>query len=251
MRAAELLAARPDDGSRLRVDGERALPLGFLAVTGDLARLRSRDPSTRLFVHTADPAGLLRQIGAQHPEAQRVPDGVLLGRGTLASQIEPRHLAPSFVVDADAAEIEALAGTRGRALSLMELRELVSAQIETVQYGGFARASRAARSRRGDCSEHAVLLAALARHVGRPARVVLGYVLFVQGDEAFAGGHAWTQVHDGTRWVDLDATLPAGAEAPLYLVTGELVDEGPGFALALVDAVGLLGALTVEVVSAR
>jgi transglutaminase-like putative cysteine protease len=42
-----------------------------------------------------------------------------------------------------------------------------------------------------------VVLTALARLVGWPARVVLGVVLVPQESTVRAFGHAWTEIHDG------------------------------------------------------
>ncbi|MEA3401508.1 MAG: transglutaminase-like domain-containing protein [Armatimonadota bacterium] len=52
---------------------------------------------------------------------------------------------------------------------------------------------------RGDCTEHAILLAALGRAVGLPTRMVTG-LAYVGGK---FGYHAWTEVYVG-RWVEMD-----------------------------------------------
>ncbi len=76
----------------------------------------------------------------------------------------------------------------------------------------YASAAEVAQSRQGDCSEHAVLTAALCRAVGIPAQVVMGYVYCPQfmDQQDFFGGHAWVQVYIGDRWVGLDATRAPG-----------------------------------------
>lgn len=79
---------------------------------------------------------------------------------------------------------------------------------------GFATASEVARTKQGDCSEHAVLLAAMLRVEGIPSRVVNGLIYTEQFEDqhnVFAY-HMWTQAlldeHGKKVWVDLDATLP-------------------------------------------
>ena len=76
----------------------------------------------------------------------------------------------------------------------------------------FGTASETVRSRRGDCTEHAVLLAASLRAAGIPSRLVSGLVWIPRtgaSDGAFLW-HMWAQgVVDG-RWIDLDPTLGAG-----------------------------------------
>lgn len=73
-----------------------------------------------------------------------------------------------------------------------------------------ASASEVARQRRGDCTEHAVLLAALLKADGTPARVASGliYARRFAGQRDVFGYHMWTQAWLDGRWVDLDPTLP-------------------------------------------
>jgi hypothetical protein len=90
----------------------------------------------------------------------------------------------------------------------------------------------------GDCNEHAVLLAALARAAGLPARAVAG-VVYIDGAFYY---HAWNEVWLGS-WVSADAALgqfPADA-THIKLVTG-----GPEDHLTMV---GVMGRLTIEVLS--
>jgi transglutaminase-like putative cysteine protease len=53
----------------------------------------------------------------------------------------------------------------------------------------------------GDCSEHAVLLAALAKAAGIPVRIVVGLV-YVNGSYGY---HEWNELFVG-RWVQMDAS---------------------------------------------
>jgi hypothetical protein len=71
-----------------------------------------------------------------------------------------------------------------------------------------ATASEVARNREGDCTEHAVYLAALARARKIPARVAVGLVYMPQS-QTF-GGHMWTELYVAGRWIGLDGTLAKG-----------------------------------------
>jgi transglutaminase-like putative cysteine protease len=71
-----------------------------------------------------------------------------------------------------------------------------------------ATASEVARNPEGDCTEHAVYLAALARARKIPARVVVGLVYMPQS-QTF-GCHMWTEVYIAGRWISLDGTLAKG-----------------------------------------
>ncbi|MBN2718868.1 MAG: transglutaminase domain-containing protein [Deltaproteobacteria bacterium] len=75
---------------------------------------------------------------------------------------------------------------------------------------GYASALEVLKSRQGDCTEFALLTAALCRAVGIPARVVFGVVYVAadfEGHSHFFGGHAWTQVYIKDGWYSLDAAL--------------------------------------------
>jgi hypothetical protein len=80
---------------------------------------------------------------------------------------------------------------------------------------GYASAAEVVESRQGDCSEFAVLTAALCRAAGIPAQVVVGvaYVKEFGGLQGF-GGHAWVQAYvgadergQGGKWIGLDAAF--------------------------------------------
>lgn len=85
---------------------------------------------------------------------------------------------------------------------------------------GFASAQETAKSREGDCTEHAVLCAALGRAVGLPTRCVLGFGYIPPGleepavsdavaaDTGIFGFHMWAEAWVGPdKWVPMDAAL--------------------------------------------
>jgi len=109
-------------------------------------------------------------------------------------------------------------------------------------------ASRVAAHKEGDCSEHAVLLAALGRSFGYATRVVLGAVLLAEGDEVGAFGHAWVEYFEpkANAWQVADAAMPADAK-PRYVPLSVLVDEGPAFTRRVMDDIGVLALAAIRV----
>jgi len=114
-----------------------------------------------------------------------------------------------------------------------------------------ATATEVAASHSGDCTEHAVLLAALLRADGIPARVVTGliYVDSFVGQRDLFGYHMWTQGLIDDRWVDLDATLSGDQPfdaAHIAFTVSALADEASAMRdmAAIVPA---MGSLQVEV----
>jgi hypothetical protein len=93
---------------------------------------------------------------------------------------------------------------------------------------GFATASETAQSHEGDCTEHAVLLAALGRIRHLPARVVAGLVYLPEydGRRDILGFHMWTQFYFNNQWVDFDSAITDGAQPywRLGLVATDLND---------------------------
>lgn len=113
---------------------------------------------------------------------------------------------------------------------------------------GFATASEVARSRRGDCTEHAVLLAALLRAAGIPSRAVTGLVYLDRfaGAEQVFGYHMWVQALVDGRWLDLDPTLSWGFDAT-HIALGVSDLAGPDGGAALDRMLPLVGKLRIEV----
>ncbi len=102
---------------------------------------------------------------------------------------------------------------------------------------GYASAVEVAASRQGDCSEHAVLAAALCRAVGIPAQVVTGvaYVESFGGRKGVFGPHAWNRVLIGGKWVGFDAALNGYDAGHIMLTTG---DGNPDEFFGIISTVG-------------
>jgi transglutaminase-like putative cysteine protease len=169
---------------------------------------------------------------------------------------DPMYLESSAMVNAKDPEIgrlaaQALEGAGDDPADRAEaLRRAVGDLI--VQKGldtAFATASETARTRRGDCSEHAVLLCAMLRAAGIPARVAIGliYADSFMGHEDIFGWHMWTQAIINGRWVDLDATLSRRFHAGHVLAATSALHQG-GLDAELASTLMLIGNLRIEVV---
>jgi len=113
----------------------------------------------------------------------------------------------------------------------------------------FASASETINTREGDCSEHGVLLCAMLRAQGIPARVATGlvYADAFDGHDSIFGWHMWTQALIDGKWVDFDATLPVRYNAAHVLTaTSSLADGVSGTDMASI--IPMLGNLDIEVV---
>lgn len=173
---------------------------------------------------------------------------------------DPAYLAASSAMNTQDEEIRSLSAKAVRGATTptekaAAVRRFVRDHIREKNLGsGFATASEVARSRSGDCTEHAVLAAALLRSAGVPARVASGLVYADQfsGEREVFAYHMWAQAfieQDGKgTWIDVDATLP---ESPSFdathiaLVTSSL-KEGE-FERSMVNIAKVLGVLKVKV----
>jgi hypothetical protein len=114
---------------------------------------------------------------------------------------------------------------------------------------GLATASEVAEKLEGDCTEHAVLLAAMLRARKIPSRVAVGLV-YSQQHQAFAG-HMWTEAYLDGVWTPLDATLGKGGTGPAHIKVADsaLDEDAPTPISAFLPMLHLLGQLKLEVVS--
>lgn len=115
---------------------------------------------------------------------------------------------------------------------------------------GLVKASQVCADLKGDCRQHAMLLAALCRAAGIPARTAQGLVYV--NDRTLGpllGFHMWTEVWVKGQWVSLDATLGKGSVGPAHLKIGESSwKDGEGLA-PLMSLLPVMGRLKIEVVS--
>jgi hypothetical protein len=148
-------------------------------------------------------------------------------------------LDESFVVDYRDAAVVALNAAFAKAYGQNNLHEkliqFVADTLEGSSLRGWDVASRVAHNKDGDCTEHAVLLVALARANGIPARIAIG--LAITGDNSRFGayGHAWAELKINGRWIVADAAM-FDANVPVHYVPfGVLDDEGPGYSIAIMQ----------------
>jgi hypothetical protein len=110
----------------------------------------------------------------------------------------------------------------------------------------FASALEVAEKLEGDCTEHGVLLAALARAAGIPARAVSGLVWY--GDSFV--GHLWTEVYID-RWIPLDGTRGRGEVGPDHIAIAASALSGGSAADLFLDMVQVIGNLKIEVLEEK
>ncbi|MFK7790219.1 MAG: transglutaminase family protein [Phycisphaeraceae bacterium] len=176
---------------------------------------------------------------------KRAAQGDLPGKEYLASTTVLNHKDPKVAALADeafkTAPPPARAPTiRGAISDANHVRQFVRDYIDAKDLSvGFATASEVARTKQGDCTEHACLLAAVLRGGQMPSRTVTGLVYADQfaGHQGIFGFHMWTQVwianpRGGGFWYDLDAAMPgdiAGFDATHIALSTSAMSDGENF----------------------
>jgi len=92
-----------------------------------------------------------------------------------------------------------------------------------IDFNGYLTSREAFDARKGDCTEHALLLAAAAKARHIPVRVVAGIAYasrFLEQKRVFAP-HMWVQAWDGSRWTSYDAGLGAFDSTHIVLTIGD------------------------------
>lgn len=109
---------------------------------------------------------------------------------------------------------------------------------------GYASAAEVAASQQGDCSEHAVLVAAMCRAIGIPARVVTGLVYAKEfaGRKNVFGCHAWSEAYVGDKWIGLDATRAPNGFGPGHIALA----AGDGDSADLLGLASTLGRFKID-----
>ncbi len=132
-------------------------------------------------------------------------------------------------LQSDAPEITALAAqaTAGASDPLARMQRIegfVRGFIRSKNLGvGYASALEVARHPEGDCTEHALLVAALGRASGIATRIVNGLAYapgFAGGGDVFVP-HAWAQAWVDGRWQGFDAALAGFDAGHIALATGD------------------------------
>ncbi len=230
-----------------------AAPLDLVAATGIPLDGTIRDPraARRLTLRVRGKAA--PAIPSDPPRQQRDGDLLAIAReawpvdagrlGDVPADLDTATRTASPFIESDDAAIrqaarDAVDGATDARTAAERLVGWVHDELDQAPSITVPSAREVLASRRGDCNEHAVLLAALARAAGIPARIIAGAVYANDGFYY----HAWNELWLGA-WVSADAIfdqLPADA-THVKLIEGGLEQQ-----MALMGIIGQLAFAVVE-----
>lgn len=145
---------------------------------------------------------------------------------------------------------EAASGDTDSRRVALGLERYVKSNVRTKNFTqALATAADVAQTREGDCTEHAVLLAALARANGIPARVAIGLV-YVPSLQGF-GYHMWNEVYVEGDWLALDATLGQGGIGAAHIKLAHSSLAGGDAFTAFLPVAQVLGRLKIKVLEVQ
>jgi hypothetical protein len=110
----------------------------------------------------------------------------------------------------------------------------------------FASASEVFEKREGDCTEHAVLMSALAKIAGIPTKLITG-VVYVESPGPSFGYHEWVEVFIGGTWVAMDPTFGQSLADVTHIKFAEGTSDPEGLRRAGLVAANSISDLTLTV----
>jgi len=243
--------------SLLPVTGQIPMPI---PETGLRLRLTSSSPSPYSIASTdfqtvefQDSDGIM--LICRPPKWEK-PGLLLPGESRIQVAAQAEYLVSGRWIDHADPAVQRLSNAAGaRSGSTAERCRKLSAFVHRrLQFSAFTTqlqpASRVAAKLQGDCTEHTVLLCALLRDRGIPARAASGFA-YVPQLTAFAP-HLWTEALVDGVWMPLDSTIPQEAPMPLLLKAADssLNDDLSGSVSLFAPLLPLCGHVSITVLNA-
>jgi transglutaminase-like putative cysteine protease len=152
-------------------------------------------------------------------------------------------LAPSALIQSDHPLIfkqlwQIISETDTPLVRVQKITEWIFQNIEKRPVLSVPNALETLENRVGDCNEHAVLFAALARAAGIPVRIESGLV-HLRGRFYY---HAWNSVFLG-KWITVDSLMN---QIPADLTHISLVQGNPESQMEILGAIGNIGISILE-----
>lgn len=178
------------------------------------------------------------------------------GPSAAAEQPGPESLANSyFIASADAKVKEHARNAVGGEIDPMQkalrIERWVNQRMTPKPYEALATADHVARHLEGDCTEYAMLMAAMCRAEGVPARTAIGLVYGENSGAPVFAFHMWTEVWVRGQWYPFDATLGRGSIGAAHLKITDQSWQDERSMAPLLPVLRVLGRLQIEILGAQ
>lgn len=236
----------------------------IVKVTHKIARPETRrDIRYRVSLKEDDPASILPNDRRQSLSAGTTKNSSILVVKTARpsdgeagpEQVDAQFLRANALVSSEDPTVkqhaaQATAGAVDSWDKAVKITKWVAENLKEKNFEtAFAPASEVARTLAGDCTEHGVLVAAMCRAVGVPARVVVGLV-YSDSLGGF-GFHMWNEVYVNRRWVAVDAAFNQTEVDAVHIKLADTSLDGVSPYEAFLPVVRVLGKMTLEPIELR
>ncbi len=219
--------------------------------TAAVYRITVRDETDPLGIFARDERQQIRKTQGKTIELQVRGNSQKKGSD---KQPSPEYTQSSyFITSADtivrSLAQKAAAGETDAWKKALRIEKWVHLNMRVTADEALSPADHVARTLRGDCTEFAMLTAAMCRAEGIPSRTAVGLIYAdLQSGPIFAF-HMWTEVWVHGQWHSLDATLGKGHVGATHLKIGDqswhdVYDQAP-----LLPVFRVLGRLAIDVVA--
>lgn len=170
------------------------------------------------------------------------------------TSVGEEYLKSSYFINCDDAKVKQLAHKAvGRETDpwklALRIERWVHDNMENKNFKvAFATSDHVARTLEGDCTEHAVLAAAMCRVVGVPSRTALGLVYVSDRNKGpVMGFHMWAEVFVHGQWLGIDGTLGRGYVGATHLKIADHSWYETQTLTPLIPVVRVIDKLSIEV----
>ncbi len=244
--------------------GELDIAVGSLIRVDPIAKgHRSRKVVYHITTPGEDPAEFL--VADKTQSVKRISDEAIeltvappaLPEDAKVVETKPEFLESSaFLQCTDNRVIEHAEKAAGEETNPVEIARRMEKYVSTTLTNknfstAMASAAEVAKNLEGDCTEHAVLLAAMLRAKNIPSRIAVGLV-YIERSHDF-GGHMWSEAWLDGKWVPLDATLGRGGigGAHIKMANSSFSDDGPAPVLSFLPMMKVLGKMKIKVIESE
>jgi hypothetical protein len=177
-------------------------------------------------------------------------------KGMPAAKVGEEFTQSSYFITSDDVKVKELArkavgqeSDPWRKALLIE--KWVNANMHSTNDESLSPASRVARTLQGDCTEYAMLMAAMCRAEGVPSKTAIGLIYADSKSGPVMGFHMWTEVWVQNQWVPLDATLGLGYVGAMHLKVTDHSWHDTRSQTPLLSLIRVMGKLQIDVLEAR
>lgn len=132
-----------------------------------------------------------------------------------------------------------------------QIERWVHDHMRYTNYEAMATADHVARTLEGDCTEYAMLTAAMCRAEGVPSRTAIGLVYAEEKGVPFFAFHMWTEVWIRGRWIAIDATIGKGYVGAAHLKITDHSWHDERTMTPILPVVRVVGRVSIDVLSAE